>query len=166
MLRSYLKHHITGLHYAVRIFIGASLLWILLRDGRSSDSLWAIISLIVVTEPQIKPAWIAFRARMLNTVIGCAIGLFFLALPVSLVWILTPAIGISALVATYVNKVQQGWRIAPITTALIMSSAMIQPSTFGAFSLALHRTVEVFLGSLMALMVTNLMTYIWPSGDN
>src|ERR1700712_3409009 len=116
MLSSYFMRHIVGLHYTVRILIGSTFLWLLLHNRQTSDSLWAIISLIVVTEPQTKPAWAAFRARMINTVIGCAIGLGFLMIGLPQIWMLTPAIGTSAFISTYINRVQQGWRIAPVTT--------------------------------------------------
>lgn len=160
-MRRYFLQHIAGVHYAVRILIGTSLLWLALHNEQTADSLWAIISLVVVTETQTRPAWAAFRARMINTMIGSAIGLTFLLIPAPQVWMLTPAISVSALVATYINKVKQGWRIAPVTTALIMSAAMTQHSTFGAFTLALHRTLEVFIGSVTAVIVTFLMSHIW-----
>ena len=157
----FLKQHIAGVHYTIRIFIGTSVLWLLLHDEQTSDSLWAIISLIVVTEPRTQPAWAAFRARLLNTMIGSGIGLVFLLPAWPLEWMLTPAISVSALVATYINRVQQGWRIAPITTALILSASMTQHTFQGAFSLALHRTLEVFIGSMTAVIITAIMALIW-----
>ena len=168
MFNTYIKRHITGLHYAVRIFLGTSILWLVLHNEQTSDSLWAIISLIVVTEPQAKPAWMAFRARMINTVIGCAVGLGFVLMPVSQVWALPPAITTSALIATYANRAQQGWRVAPVTTGLIMSAGMLNHTTHEMFSLALHRTGEVFLGSISAVMIAVVMSYVWrpdPAAD-
>ncbi len=162
----FFRKHIAGVHYTVRIFIGTTILWLLLHDEQTSDSLWAIISLIVVTEPRTKPAWAAFRARLFNTMIGCAIGLAFLLPAWPMEWVLTPAIAVSALVATYINRVQQGWRIAPVTTALILSASMTQHIFSAAFSLALHRTLEVFIGSMTAVVITAVMAYVWvPKTD-
>lgn len=166
MLRTYMIRNSAGLHYSVRIFIGTSVLWLLLHNAQTSDSLWAIISLIVVTEPQTRPALKAFYTRFFNTVMGCAVAFGFLLLPLPQVWMLTPAIGTSALIATRMNSVQQGWRIAPVTTGLIMSGAMVQHATPVVFDLALHRTMEVFVGSITAVIITLLMGVIWLPVEN
>ena len=73
---TFYKRHLPGLHYAVRIFIGTTTLWILLRKIGDTHAIWAMISLIIVTEPDVHIALTTFKARIFNTLLGCAIGMF------------------------------------------------------------------------------------------
>lgn len=160
-LHSLLADNTVGIHYAVRIFIGTALLWLITQAMHASSPLWAIISLIIVTEPQMRLAWLAFRTRMLNTFVGSVVGFAVLASAGPSPWAFVPAIAFTALLSTYVNRVQQGWRLAPITTALVLSAGLTQQSAANGMMVALERTFEVFLGSAMALLVSVLMARIW-----
>src|SRR5262245_49241106 len=71
-LRPFLiRHDAMGLHYAVRICIGTTAVWLLLRSVGDADAIWAVISVIVATEPQMQTVVFAFMSRIVNTVIGC-----------------------------------------------------------------------------------------------
>ena len=50
--RFLIRHDVMGLHYAVRICIGTTAVWLLLRSVGDAAAVWAVISVIVVTEPQ------------------------------------------------------------------------------------------------------------------
>lgn len=158
---NFLPNNIVGIHYTVRIFIGTAVLWILTQAISAPSPLWAIISLIIVTEPQMHMAWLAFRIRMINTFMGSLVGFTVLAFAAPSAMTLIPAIALSAFISTYINKLQQGWRIAPITTALVISAGMMQQSAQSGMQTAFARTFEVFLGSIVALIVTLIMAYIW-----
>jgi uncharacterized membrane protein YccC len=160
-LLTILKGNTVGIHYAVRIFIGTALLWFVTQEIHASSPLWAIISLIIVTEPQMRLAWLAFRTRMFNTFVGSVVGFAVLASAGPTPWALVPAIAFTALLSTYINRVQQGWRLAPITTALVIFAGLTQQSAADGMHVALQRTFEVFLGSAMALVVTLAMARIW-----
>ncbi len=68
----------SGLQYAVRILIGCAIVWFVLNRINHPSPLWALISVIIVTEPELSAAFLAFNSRIVNTLIGCAIGLSFL----------------------------------------------------------------------------------------
>jgi uncharacterized membrane protein YccC len=161
MLRAYLLSNTTGIHYTVRIFIGTTLVWLITQWMRTPTALWAIISVIIVTEPQMRLAWLAFRTRMINTLTGSVVGFSVLAFAGPSPATLILGLSFTALLSTYINRGQQGWRIAPITTALVISAGMMQQSAATGMSVALSRTFEVFLGSTVALLVTVLMARIW-----
>src|SRR5262249_24241505 len=92
-LRPFLiRHDAMGLHYAVRICIGTTAVWLLLRSVGDADAIWAVISVIVATEPQMQTAVFAFMSRIVNTVIGCTIGLTFLLVAGPEVWVLPLAL--------------------------------------------------------------------------
>jgi uncharacterized membrane protein YccC len=102
---------------------------------------------------------------MINTLLGAFIGfaaLIFIG-PTSLT--LVCAITFTALLSTYINHVQQGWRIAPITTALVISAGMTEQSAINGMEVAFSRTFEVCLGGAMALIISVLMAHIWAPAD-
>ena len=130
-LRRLLIQDVTGLHYAVRIFVGTTAVWLLLRSVGDADAVWAVISVIVVTEPQMQTAWRSLGSRVVNTLIGCAMGMIFLLLAGPEVWVLPLALTATVLVCTYAIKLSFSWRIAPATAALIIASGVLEQSRIG-----------------------------------
>src|SRR5215510_6806928 len=161
-LRPFLiRHDAMGLHYAVRICIGTTAVWLLLRSVGDADAIWAVISVIVATEPQMQTAVIAFMSRIVNTVIGCTIGLTFLLVAGPEVWVLPLALTVTVLVCTYLVKLSSSWRLAPATAAIIIASGVVEQSRISGAEVALHRAGEVVLGCAVAFLVTWCMSKIW-----
>jgi uncharacterized membrane protein YccC len=161
-LRRYLIHHdAMGLHYAVRIFIGTTAVWLLLRFVGDADPIWAVISVIVVTEPQLQTAWLTIGSRIANTLIGCTTGLIFLLLAGPEIWVLPVALTATVLVCTDVVRLSSSWRLAPATAALVIASGMVDRSRIGGAGVALHRAGEVVLGCATAFLITWCMSKIW-----
>ena len=135
--RSFLiRHDAIGLHYAVRICIGTTAVWLLLRSVGDADAIWAVISVIVATEPQMQTAVPAFMSRIVNTVIGCTIGLTFLLVAGPEVWVLPLALTVTVLVCTYLVKLSSSWRLAPATAAIIIASGVVEQSRIGGAEVA------------------------------
>jgi hypothetical protein len=65
-LPSWFPHDSAGLHYAVRIFLGTSIVWLVLLKVGDANPLWAVISVIVVAETQVSSAWQAFLSRIVS----------------------------------------------------------------------------------------------------
>lgn len=152
---------VAGLHYVVRIFVGSAIAWWLAEGVTDINPLWPVISVIAVTEPQMKPALTSFFSRAVNTVIGCVVGLvIFLLFGVHPI-LLPIAAAIAAFISVHLLSMQQGWRVGPITAVLVMSAGLMEHSTQGAVHLALERAVGVLSGSFVALLVTWLMAKIW-----
>jgi uncharacterized membrane protein YccC len=143
----------------VRIFVGTTAVWLILRSLGDADAVWAVISVIVVTEPQMQTAWLSLGSRVVNTLIGCVMGLIFLLVAGPKIWVLPLALTATVLVCTYAIKLSSSWRIAPATAALVIASG--DQSRIGGAELALHRAGEVVLGSAVALLVTCCMSKIW-----
>src|SRR5580698_8093534 len=85
----------SGFQYALRILIGGVIVWIVLDRVNHHNPLWAIISVITVTEPELGPALLAFYSRIVNTLIGCAVGLFFLYFLGPAIWWILIGIAVS-----------------------------------------------------------------------
>jgi hypothetical protein len=54
------------------------------------------------------------------------------------------------------------WRQAPITAAIIIASGLAHHSKLTGMELGLQSVVEVFVGCIVGLIVSWLMSYVWP----
>jgi uncharacterized membrane protein YccC len=115
-----------------------------------TDPQWAIISFVLVYDPDLRAAWKAGASRLGLTVLGSclAMGLIFLfGLPK---WLLPVGLALSSLICWAFLSSRAGWRIVLVTVALIIGSSLLQPSS-GPF-IAVTRSIEVTAGSLLAVV--------------
>src|SRR5260370_33316390 len=82
----------SGVQYAVRILIGCVIVWFVLQRIHHPNPLWALISVIIVTEPELSAAFLAFNSRIVNTLIASPAGLSFLYSLGPPYWSLPPVI--------------------------------------------------------------------------
>ena len=146
-----------GIHYGGQIFLGTFGLWFLSRMLGFAP-LWAIISLILVTEVSMETTWRGFKCRIINTLVGCLTGLVFLVAlkPGSL--LLPLALATAVCISVYLIRIPYGWRIAAITAAIVIIPSLAGDSKIVGLTVACQRTMEVFMGSAMAVLVTWLIT--------
>jgi len=150
----------SGLQYAFRIFIGCVIVWFVLDRVTLHNPLWALISVIVVTEPDLSAALQAFYSRVINTLIGCAVGLIFLYLfgPAA-IWVLL-GVTASVFLCTSLISVPGSWRVAPVTVVIVMTPGVLGGGRSASLSVAIERTVEVLLGCAVALVITFFASWI------
>ena len=160
-LSRFVPNDITGIRFAVNVFIGSALLWFLLKDIADTNPVWAIASMIAASDPQVKEAARMFKARIINVLVGCGVGLFFLILGGHRDWKLPLALAVTVLISTYLVKITTMWRQAPITAAIVIASGITHNSKLTGIEHGLHKVAEVLLGCLMGLAVSFLMSRIW-----
>ena len=130
-----------------------------LRALGIEEPYWAMISLIIVTEPDMTVAKANFRARLINTISGCIVscialvifGPTFLAMLVAL----TAAVVVAMLLQNYPSN----WRLGPATVVILLSAAFTGNGLSQELHLALMRVGEVIIGSTVALLQT--VIYMW-----
>jgi uncharacterized membrane protein YccC len=150
----------SGLAYSFRILLGCVIVWFVLDRLAHHSPLWALISVIIVTEPELSAALQAFYSRVVNTLIGCSIGILLLYLFGSAPgWVLL-GITISVFVCTQWIHVPGSWRVAPVTVAIVMTPAILGGGRSASLSTAIERTEEVLLGCAVALLVTLAANWI------
>jgi uncharacterized membrane protein YccC len=142
--------------YVLRIVAGCALLWVIFHRWSHRELLWAIISVIIVTEPELSAALLAFNSRIVNTLIGCAVAFPLLYFLGPNFWSILLGITISVFVSAQVIKVPGSWRVAPVTVAIVMTPGLLESSRSASFKTAIDRTVEVLIGSVVALLITFL----------
>jgi uncharacterized membrane protein YccC len=156
------EDHLLGVHLAVNVFIGTTVLWAILEWGANTSPIWAISSMIAALDPHVEVAVTNFRARLFNTLLGCAVGLLFLVIGGSHMWKLPISMAITVLLSSYFVRIPTMWRQAPITAAIIMSSVLTHHSTRSGLEIGLRRVGEVILGCIVGLIVTWTISKVWP----
>ena len=145
---------IAGLQLALRILIGSGLVWLLVRSLGHHDPLWAMISVVIVSDAELDATVKAFRYRALNTVIGCAVGLAFLYVLGTASWSILLAMSAAVLISTSSAYTLYAWRIAPVTVVLVMMPGILQSSRVAGTPIAIRRTEDVLLGSAVTVVVS------------
>ena len=123
-LQHFIKGDMHGIHYAVSISIATAVLWFLVHELAKSDPIWAISSMVATSDPLMKQAVLTFRARIINSLVGCAIGLLFIAIGGARLLMLPLAIAVTVLVSSYVVRIQTMWRQAPISAAFVVAAGL------------------------------------------
>lgn len=149
----------------MNVFIGTTALWLLLGLAGDTDPIWAIASMIAASDPQLKQAVRTFRGRILNAILGCAVGLLLLVAGGARAWKLPLALSVSVLLSTYVVRIQVMWRQAPITAAIVIAAGLTHHSKLSGIEHGLHKVAEVILGCVMGLLVSWGMSKVWPVPD-
>jgi uncharacterized membrane protein YccC len=154
-----------GIHYAVSMFIATTVLWILVKEYGDANPIWAISSMVATSDPQIKQALSTFRGRIINTLLGCAVGLLFVALGRT-EWQLPFAMAVTVLLSSYVVRIPTMWRQAPITAAIVIAGGLQHHHKLTGMEQGLHRVVEVLFGCVVGIAVGWVLSKIWPLPDS
>ena len=158
----FLRGDLLGVRFAINVFVASALLWFLLRHLADTNPIWAIASMVAASDPQVKEAARMFRSRIVNVLVGCTVGLLVLVVGGSSEWKLPFALAVSVLLSSYVVHIQTMWRQAPITAAIIIATGLIDRSEWKGIEHGLHKVAEVLIGCVMGLVVSWLMSLIWP----
>ncbi|HVO25765.1 MAG TPA: FUSC family protein [Candidatus Margulisiibacteriota bacterium] len=159
------RRDLLGVRFAVNVFIASAILWYLLRHIADTNPIWSIASMVAASEPQVKEAARMFRSRMINVLVGCVVGLLFLVVGGASEWKLPLALAVTVLVSSYVIHIQTMWRQAPITAALVIATGLTHQSKLSGVENGLHKVGEVLLGCVMGLVVSWIMSRVWPMAD-
>ncbi|WP_348264341.1 FUSC family protein [Telmatobacter sp. DSM 110680] len=137
--------------HATKTALSAALCWwIAIRFGLH-DGYWGAISAIIVLQSNFGATISASRDRILGTMIGAAFGFAFSLFGV-LPWNYILAV-LSAVILCGLLGLRNSSRLAGVTISIVM---LVQ-KTGSHWLLALHRVGEVFLGILVAVVVSTLV---------
>jgi len=151
-----------GIHYAVSIFIATAVLWITVHELAKTNPVWAISSMVATSDPAMKQALMFFRARLINTLVGCAVGLSFIAIGGSHLIALPTAMAVTVLLSSYVVRIPTMWRQGPITAAFVIAAGLQHHARMSGLQAGLGRVSEVLFGCLIGLVVSWCLSKVWP----
>jgi len=159
-----LTDDLRGVHYAASLFIATTILWLLVQNLGAASPIWAISSMVATSDPQMKEAVNTFRGRIINTMLGCVIGLFFVVAGRT-AWELPIAMAVTVLISSYVVRIPTMWRQAPITAAIVIAGALQAHNEMTGMEVGLRRVAEVLAGCVVGLVVSWLLSIVWPLRD-
>jgi len=151
-----------GIHYAVSMFFATAVLWVCVHELAKANPVWAISSMVATSDPLMKTAVMILRSRIINTLVGCAIGLLFILIGGDRIIALPFAMATTVLVSSYIVRIQTMWRQAPISAAFVISAGLEHHSRITGFRAGLQRMSEVLFGCLIGLLVAWLVSVVWP----
>jgi uncharacterized membrane protein YccC len=143
-----------ALVYIIKILSGSLILWYGLRALGLQEPYWAMISLIIVTEPDMTVAKANFKARLVNTISGCVIACLSLVLFGTSFFAMLIAMTLAVIVAMLWQNYPSNWRLGPVTVVILMSAAFSGGGMDEELHLAFLRVSEVMAGSIVALLQT------------
>ena len=153
--------HLLGFRFALNVLIAASIVWFTLREIGDTNPIWAIASLVAASDPEPQQARQLFRSRMINVLVGCAVGFLFILVGSGRPRMVPVALAITVLISSYLVRVKTMWRQAPITAAIVIAASIASASTRVGLFRGLHRVAEVVFGSLVGILVSWLMSKLW-----
>ena len=154
-----------AVRFALNVFVGTTLVWGTLRYFEVANPIWAVASMIAAVDPQVHVAARMFKSRIINVLVGCAVGLIFLSIGGSSEWKLPIAVAVTVLVSSYLVRIQTMWRQAPITAALVIASGLTHHSNATGVEFGLHKSAEVIFGCIVGLFVSWFIARVWPLGE-
>jgi len=117
--------------------------------------------MVAASEPVLDEARRFFRSRLINVLVGCAVGMGFVVLGNGSDWLLPFALSTAVLVSAYLVRVKTMWRQAPITAAIVVASALAQDSALVGIERGMQKVAQVIFGCTVALLVSWLMSKVW-----
>src|SRR5271165_544161 len=165
ILERFIKGDAHGIHYAVSIFIATAVLWLTVHDMAKSNPIWAISSMVATSDPLMKQAVLFLRSRLINTLVGCGVGLLFIAVGGTMLITLPLAMAVTVLLSSYVVRIQTMWRQAPISAAFVISAGLEYHSRKHGLIAGLERMNEVLFGCLVGIVIAWVVSVVWPLPD-
>jgi uncharacterized membrane protein YccC len=151
-----------GLHLAANVFIATTLLWLLLGTWADLNPIWAISSMVAASDPVVKQAAKTFRGRMVNSLVGSAVGMLVLLVEGPSAWQLPIAMSAAVIVSSYIVRQPTMFRQAPITAAIVIAAGLEKHSKLSGVELGVRRVGEVLLGCVVGILVSWAMARLWP----
>jgi hypothetical protein len=111
-----------------------------------------------------KQAVLTFRSRIINALVGCVVGLLFIAIGGNRVpHIMLPiALAVTVLLSLYVVRIPTMWRQAPISAAFVIAAGLEYHSRKHGLIAGVQRMNEVLFGCLVGLATAWLLSVVWP----
>jgi len=153
--------HLLAIRFAINVALATTIVWYVLTTFTKSSPIWAIASMVAASDPQPVEAKRMFKARLINVLVGCVVGLAFLLFGAAKQWMLPIALAVTVLISSFIIRIKTMWRQAPITAAIVIAAALMTDSAQSGMQRGLEKIVQVIFGCVVGLIVCWLMSHLW-----
>ena len=129
---------------------GALLLGLFFWNVRNTDPMWAIVSFVLVYDPDMRAAISTGLWRLGHTVVGSGIVLGLIFAFGLHKWVMPVSLAIGVLVCGVALRFHPSWKTLLVTIALVAGASLFQPGT--GLDVATLRAIEVTVGSALAIV--------------
>jgi uncharacterized membrane protein YccC len=151
--------------FTANVFVGTTIVWLVIRAFEDVSPIWAIAAMVASTDPQMDKARRMIRSRVINVLVGAAVGLAFMVLSGARPWALPIALAATVLISSYLVRIPTMWRQAPITAALVIASGLSQQSVSAGMKVGLLKVAEVIFGCAVGVGISWVVSSLWPLPD-
>ncbi|MGU3399665.1 FUSC family protein [Brucellaceae bacterium D45D] len=142
-----------GALYASKTLLGCLICWFVLRWAGIDHPIWAVITVLIISDPDVRTTLFLAQARAINTAVGCLIGMMIIWLfgysPLASLF----GAAVTVFIILMIDKYPVNWRLAPATVVIVMDAGRYAQTRNEEMLLALSRLVEIALGSVVAIML-------------
>jgi len=121
--------------------------------------------MVATSDPLMKQAMLFLRSRIINTLVGCAVGLLFIAIGDTRLIMLPLAMAVTVLLSSYVVRIQTMWRQAPISAAFVIAAGLEYHSRKQGLLAGVGRMNEVLFGCVVGVVVAWVVSVVWPLAE-
>lgn len=150
-----------AIRFALNVGISTALVWNILHFTTDANPVLAVASAVAASDPQPREARRLFRARIINALLGCTMGLAFLLIGGAHEWLLPIGLAVTVLISSLVVRIKSSWLQAPITAAIVIGSGIVHGSAALGIGFGLRRVAEIFLACMLGFLVSWIMSRIW-----
>lgn len=136
---------------------GALVLGLVFWNLHNTDPMWAIVSFVLVYDPDMRTARSVGLARLGHTVVGTVLALGLLFTFGLHKWLMPLSLAIGALICGLILRFEKTWRVLLVTLTLVIGASLYDPSS--GVRVALLRAGEVFAGSLLAIVFSWMVAH-------
>ena len=154
-------NQILAIRFAVNVGIGTIIVCVILYLMGKTSFDWAVISVITCSDPQPKEARKMVKGRLINVIVGCAVGLIFILIGEAKNWMLPVAVSTAVLISSLLIRIKEMWLQAPITAAIVISSALGASSNITGMYSGIRRVEDVLIGSCVGFLISWIMSKFW-----
>lgn len=151
MLGSPFRFAPLSIAYFSIIIVGATISWFILRWIGVDNPVWAIISVALVSDPDSQAATTLVKTRVINTLVGCFMGLLCLLVFGYSLFAMLATVGVTIFLVTSYAHYPANWRLAPVTVIILMDAARQAVTYSEQMYFALLRAGEIALGCCVAI---------------
>lgn len=144
--------------YASKIFLASMICWYGLILAGIENPIWAVITVMVVSDPNLSTTFGLAKVRVINTLVGCAIGLSSILLFGYSPFNMIVSAAITVLVVNMISRYPVNWRLAPVTVIILMDAGRLAQTHEEEFHYVMMRVMEIGIGCIVALSLAGLYT--------
>lgn len=139
--------------YASKALIGCVIAWYGLQSLGIDNPIWAVITVMLVSDPDFNTTRELAQARIINTIIGCAVGLSMLLVFGYSPQLALVAMALTVLIVTSIPQYPTNWRLAPVTVLILMDAGRLAANHTQEVHYALLRGAEIGVGCVIAMIL-------------